>query len=117
MYVLLSALDVPTKSLPSESNLAASDPPSPNAMVLALGKKIPVSMSPAGLIDGYAVLPAATVVIPLLTIPVKPEPEPLKLVAVMIPVELTVPVTLPTKELAVTTVEDADIFAALTVIV
>jgi hypothetical protein len=54
-------------------------------MVSALGKKIPVLESPAGLIDGYAVLPAATVVIPLLTIPVKPEPEPLKLVAVMIP--------------------------------
>ena len=53
--------DVPTKSLPLESNLAASAPPSLNAMVSAAGKNIPVLLSPVGLIDGSAVVPAPIV--------------------------------------------------------
>jgi hypothetical protein len=66
---------------------AASAPPSPNAIVSALGKNIPVSLSPVGLIDGAATVPAATVVIPTTTIP--PASILTPLLAVTIPIEST----------------------------
>jgi len=58
-----------TPILPLLSILNASTPPSPNAMVSALGKKIPVLESPVGLMDGAAADQAATVVTPTTTKP------------------------------------------------
>jgi hypothetical protein len=85
-------------------------------MVSAAGKKIPVFESPVGVIDGALVLPADTVAIPktIFGIPDKPVALPVtlptKLVAVTIPKTIfgipdkpvALPVTLPTKLVAVT---------------
>ena len=57
-------VDVPIKSLELLSTLSASAPPSANPIVSALGKNTPVLESPLGLIDGAAVLPAATTIPP-----------------------------------------------------
>ena len=81
---------MPIPNRPLESNLAASAPPSPNAIVSALGKNTPVLESPVGLIDGSAEVPAATVVIPLFTIAFVLT-SPLKLVAVTTPTALIPP--------------------------
>jgi len=59
---LVSALlVVPMPRLPLLSNLAASTPPSVNAMVSAAGKKMPVLVSPVVVIDGAAAVPAEKV--------------------------------------------------------
>jgi len=79
---------MPTRPLLSILN--ASEPPSPNAMVSALGKKIPVLESPVGVMDGAAVDPAATVV----------TPETLRLLNVEVPI-VSIPAILPLPPVAV----------------
>jgi hypothetical protein len=57
---LEAGLAVPIANLPEESILIDSTPPSANAIVSGDGKNIPVLESPVGLMDGAAVVPAAT---------------------------------------------------------